>query len=139
MANIATINERIETIRASERVTKSELATISRELLEYMAVDKSNDIDAVNRLFGALTPMNLKVAGMFFSHFLPWKFDGDTVSFGKRFKGEKAVERAFDKCVEALADPNFNIWTWAADNVKIEKKKPDYLSCLLYTSDAADE
>lgn len=127
MANINKINERIETIRASERVTKAELSAISRELLEYIAIDQSDDIDAVNRLFSALTPMNLKTAGLFFSHFLPWKFDKDAVSFGKKFKGKDAVAKAYDKIVECLADETFNVWTWAHANVRMEKAKPDYV------------
>ncbi len=129
MAQLAVINARIEKLGNAERVTKAELAALSRELLEYVCIDggkgePSHDIDAVNRTIAVLTPMNKRTASIFFPEFLPWSFDEKTGRFGKMNK------KAFDKKAEAikawLADDTNDIWRWALDNIRMDKKPPEY-------------
>ena len=127
----ATINTRIETLRASERITKLELSLISREILAYVmgddgVVEASHDIDSVNRLIAVLTPMNKKTACLFFSTFLPFAFDEQTCKFGSMQK-KKALKQA-GLIPEFLADAGNDIWVWAENNIKMEKKNIDYLA-----------
>ena len=124
MANLNTINARIETLKNAERVTKAELGSLSRELLEYVMLDKSYDIDAVNRTIAVLTPMNKKTAVLFFNAFLPFQFDEETNTFGKMQK--KHVAKKVEAITTWLEDEGNSIWTWAADNVKVEAKEVDW-------------
>ena len=62
MANLATINTKIEALAQAEKVTKAVLSELSRELLDYVLVDGTHDIAAVNRTLAVLTPMNKQTA-----------------------------------------------------------------------------
>lgn len=119
----ATVYARLEAIAAAEKITRVELAALSREALMY--VPESNDIDLVNRLLGVLTPMNRETAIQFFRHFLPWEVeetkDGEFSRFGKRMKKEKQVKRRMDAITEFLADEANTIWTWAGENLEVNK------------------
>lgn len=121
----AVVYGRLEAIAAAEKITRAELAALSRELLIY--VPETHDIAIVNRLIGVLTPMNKKVSIMYFTHFLPWEVerdsDGNFVSFGKMMKKEKQVKRRMDAITEWLADEDNTMWTWAETNVDLTKKK----------------
>lgn len=114
-----------EAIAAAEKITRVKLAELSRDLLVY--VPETDDIDIVNRLLGVLTPMNRETAIMFFSYFLPWDVEHDKEGtfqrFGKRTKGERSVKKKLDEISVHLKDEKFSIWTWAKDNVKIDKKR----------------
>jgi uncharacterized protein YfeS len=129
MAQLIVINERIKKLGNAERVTKAELSALSRELLEYVMLDggkgeASFDIDAVNRTLAVLTPVNKRAACLYFPEFLPFAFDADNARFGKMKK--KGKEKAIEAIKEWLADDTNDIWKWAADNVKMEKKPPEY-------------
>lgn len=125
MADKNTLIERIEKIANSERVTKAELSALSREMLEYLSVEDSNDIGMLNRLIGVLTPMNKKTATLFFSSHLHFKSDDDGV-FGKKIKAPKIVDSYKQKVVDFLADENNDIWSWAARNVKVQQNPVDF-------------
>lgn len=123
---------RIDSIATAEKVTKKELGLLSRELLTYIVLDDSNDIDMVNRLIGVLSPVNKRVAVLFFDHFLPFKaeFDGEGkrkvfVRFGGKEKGERKLSRYADNVTSFLEDEYNNIWTWQASHVDVDKV-PDY-------------
>ena len=73
--DIKTINTKIEAVHASERITKAVLGELSRDLLEYIYVNDSQDITPVSRLLSGLTPMNKATSILFFKNFLAWKFD----------------------------------------------------------------
>lgn len=124
MANLNTINTRIETLKNAERITKAELSALSRELLDYVLIDKSFDIDAVNRTIAVLTPMNKKTACLYFVAMLPFAFDEDTCSFGKMNK--KKAGAMTEAVIEWLDNEANDIWSWAADNVKVEAKEVDW-------------
>lgn len=125
MADKNTIIARIEAIANSEKITKVELSALSREMLEYLSVEDSNDIGMLNRLLNVLTPMNRKTAVLFFSAFVHFKVDDDG-TFGKKLKAQKQIDSKKQKVVDFLADADNDIWTWAAQNVRVEKKPVDF-------------
>lgn len=122
---LAVINTRIDNIAGAEKITKSELGILSREILTYVVLNASGDVQVVNRLLTVLTPMNLKVSQLFFSEFLPHKFEDGL--FGGKFKGEKKLDEYFHKTKEFLSNEDNNIWTWAAKNVEVKAKPKDYV------------
>lgn len=123
MANLNQINTRIEAIKASERTTKKELGLVSREVLEYTT--EHMDAQVINRLVAVLTPMNKKTAIQFFSAFTPFKWVAETGVFGAVKKKVK------DQAIAAMQDflaTDGDIWSWAEDHLKVEKKEPNFLS-----------
>ena len=51
-------------------------------------------------------------------------FSGNTFNrFGKMLQGEKKIAKRMDAITEFLKDESNNIWTWADENVQIDKKK----------------
>ena len=114
----------LERVKEGENITRPALGQISRELLLY--VPESQDIEAVNRLIGVLTPMNRRAAILYFSHFLPWEVekdnDGNFVRFGKKFEGEKKTKRRMSLIDEWLKDEANNFWTWTDVNIQIKQK-----------------
>ena len=125
MSKLDNINANIEKLAASEKVTKAVLSELSRSLLDYVAIEGTWDIAAVNRTINVCTPMNRKTAILFFNALLPNKFDENTQAFGGLDKKRK------DKQVEAIREflsvEANDIWSWAEQNVKVEAKDPDYL------------
>ena len=122
--DIKTINTKIEAVHASERITKAVLGELSRDLLEYIYVNDSQDVTPVSRLLSGLTPMNKATAILFFKNFLAWKFDDVACTFTK--KNKKKYEDSLLAAELFLANEDSNIWTWAAANVKIEAKEIDW-------------
>lgn len=120
----AVVYGRLDAIAAAEKVTRVELAALSRELLAY--VPDTHDIDIVNRLIKVLTPVNRKVAILFFAHFLPWEEektpDGTHQRFGKMMKSENTIKRRLDAIAAFLKDQDATIWTWGEKNIEIKKK-----------------
>lgn len=117
----AAFNESLEAIRNSEQITKRELRALSRTVLE--ATHATGDILFVNNLVAVLTPVNKKVANLYFKEFTGFTFDEATMRFTK--KSKKRYEQAALSSVEFLADPLNNIWSWAERNVEVEKKDFD--------------
>lgn len=116
---LKTIESRIEQLSSSERVTKEQLGHASREILIYMTGAGENDIAIVNRLLEVLTPMNRKTALLFFKHFLPFKEEDG--AFTTKMKGEKKLGRKATLVADFLVEEANTIWTWAAENVTIDK------------------
>lgn len=116
---------RLDAIANAEKITRKELGAFSVEALTYVV--ESHDIDIINRLINILTPMNRKVAILYFGHFLPWEQekDGDEVfqRFGKMMNKQKKVNRRLDLIKEWLSDEKNNIWTWADTNLDLYKVK----------------
>lgn len=123
-AKKVSINGKIEALGNAERITKKVLGELSRELIDYVFVSKSNDIDAVNRTLNACTPVNRKVAVMFFAAFLPFQW----IEEEGRFAGlkKKQIDKKLPLCIDFLASDK-TIWDWAEENVKVEQKEIDYL------------
>lgn len=105
----------------SEKVTKAELLSLSRTVLEAMHI--TQDIGYVNRLIAVLTPVNRKVAIMYFQEFTGFKWNPDNQQFTT--KDKKNYEERHAKALAFLEDPLNNIWSWAAREVEVEKKEFD--------------
>ena len=120
------VYNQLETLKASERVTKKVLAQCSRDALVY--VMQTHDIAFINRLLKVLTPMNRKAATLYFCHFLPWEQEKNTnkvfLRFGK-MKKERAVKKAREAISDWLSDRKNNIWTWADQNIEVEQVQVD--------------
>lgn len=140
---IASITE----LQQAETVTKKLLGTLSRQLLAYTV--RTEDVRPINALLGngdndkpVLTPMNFKVACKYFHAFLPftsnWSEASEYVnnSQGKRIalKFSKKNKKQFDDksivILEWLEDRKNNIWTWADDNIQLEKRPTDWRKLL---------
>lgn len=119
----ATIEANIVKVAASEHVTKSVLSVLSRELLAY--VYETNDVAMVTRLINVLTPVNKKVACLYFPAFLGWSFNGEELTFGKKLK-DKAYAKKYDAACEFLQDDDNNIWVWADKEIVMQTKPKDY-------------
>lgn len=115
---------RLEAIAAAEKITRKELAELSRELLIYVV--ETQDIDIVNRLIQILTPMNKRAAILYFGHFLPWSKetddDGVFTRFGKKMSGDKKVKRKLEEITAWLIDESNNIWVWSDANIEVKQK-----------------
>jgi ubiquinone biosynthesis protein UbiJ len=122
----------IDALAQSEHVTKRELMHLSRSVLE--ATHETGDIQYVNKLIAILTPVNKKVAIVFFRHFTGFSFDDKLAMFTK--KSKKRYAEAFVQYVQFLADPHNNIWTWAARNIEIEQKEFDLKKVTDYVRNA---
>lgn len=108
----------IDALLQSEQVTKRELRTISRTVLE--ATHETGDIAYVNRLIGVLSPVNRKVCIVYFKHFTGFSFDDKLGLFTK--KSKKRYAKAFAEYVQFISEPGNNVWTWAERNIEIEQK-----------------
>lgn len=108
----------LDAIQQAEQVTKRELLALSRTVLEF--VHETGDIGPVNQLLAVLTPVNKKVARLFFVHFTGFHFDDVSMLFIK--KSKKRYPDALAAYKEFVADPHNNIWTWAQRHVEVEAK-----------------
>jgi hypothetical protein len=115
------IDASIEALAAAEKITKKELGSLSRTILEYIIVGESTDIATVNRLLGVLTPMNKQAAELYFEHFLPYVQD-DKGLFGAAIKKQAKKDAKIAEALAWLEDENNNIWAWAADNIEVKAK-----------------
>lgn len=129
----AQISKRIVAIAAASVSLFVELGAVSRDLLTY--VPQSNDIGAVNRLLDVLNRTDRQHAVLFFSEFLPWKFNDITKHFGAKLGGERrladmATEReTFLKTMITTDDGKEHeatIWDWVEVNVNVAERKVDY-------------
>ena len=108
----------IDALLQSEQVTKRELRSLSRTVLE--ATHETGDIAYVNRLIGVLSPVNRKVCIVYFKHFTGFSFDDKLGLFTK--KSKKRYAKAFAEYVQFIAEPGNNVWTWAERNIEVEAK-----------------
>lgn len=108
-------------LAASEKVTKESLRELSRTVLN--AHHATEDVSYINKLIEVLTPVNRKVAVLYFKEFGGFIYDAKALRFVK--KSKKHYDDAHAKAMEFLADPHNNIWTWAERNVEVEAKPFD--------------
>lgn len=108
----------LDMVRGAEDVTKRELRALSRTVLE--AVHVTGRIGYVNELVGVLSPVNKKVARLFFRHFTGFHFDETANIFTKK-SGKRYLD-AKKESEEFLADPNNNIWSWAERHIEVSPK-----------------
>lgn len=122
--DIKTINTKIETLAKAEKITKAVLGELSRDLLEYVYINDSQDITPVNRLLSVLTPMNKRTSVLFFKNFLAWKFDDEAQLFTK--KNKKHYDDKLLAVELFLGNEDNTIWSWYEANVKLEQKEIDW-------------
>lgn len=110
-------NKAVKKIASAEKVTKEVLRTVSRDIL--VATHETGDIGFVNRLIAILTPVNKKVAILYFKEFTGFRYDDAALMFTT--KNKRTYEEAHKAYANFIAEPANNIWTWAERNVEIEK------------------
>ena len=109
----------LATLAKSEKVTKETLRNLSRDVLA--AHHQTQDVSYINKLIAVLTPVNRKVATVFYAEFSGFRqLDG---VFTKKDKAN--YDKAQEASVVFLEDPLNNIWTWAEREVSVEKKEFD--------------
>jgi hypothetical protein len=108
----------INKLAESEKVTKSELKTVSRSILQ--ATHETGQVMYMNKLVSILTPVNKKVAVLFLKAFTGYIYDEVLGAFTK--KSKKKYDEAFADYVEFMNDPHNNIWTWANKHVEVAHK-----------------
>lgn len=118
---LATFDAAIIKLQDSERITKAVLLELSRSVLE--AIHMTEDIGHINRLISVLTPVNRKVAILYFTEFSGFKWSAENQQFTTKNKKEYLV--CCQKTIAFLEDVNNNIWTWAAREIDIEPKAFD--------------
>lgn len=117
-----TIDQRIEAVEASEKVTRDILRDLSRDVL--FALHEHGDIGFVNRVMLAkTTSINKKALRMFFQEFTGFFYSKETDTFEKKDKRQYDAKQA--ACLEFLADPHNNFWTWADREIEMERKAFD--------------
>jgi succinate dehydrogenase flavin-adding protein (antitoxin of CptAB toxin-antitoxin module) len=131
---IETINNNTAALKKSEKVSKALLIALSRDILFYLYLDEVNDtvgsgdVTPINRVLRVLSPMNKQMAIHFFKHFAAWRYDNDLGEFTT--KNKKQYDKKLELVKEFLDDEDNNIFSWAADNIKVEAKEVDYLAKL---------
>lgn len=105
----------INKLAESEKVTKTELKTLSRSIL--IATHTTGQVVYMNKLVSILTPVNKKVAVTFLKCFTGYIFDDVLGAFTK--KSKKKYEQAVKDYEEFMADPHANIWTWADKHIDV--------------------
>lgn len=108
----------LEELAGAERITKEHLRFLSRDVLE--AHHATEDVAFINQLIPVLTPVNRKVAILYFKNFSGFQWDDEAKRFSK--KNKKKYDDAHKASMDFLADPLNNIWVWAERNVEIEQK-----------------
>lgn len=109
----------LATLAKSEKVTKETLRELSRNVLA--AHHQTQDVSYMNKLIAVLTPVNRKVASLFFA-----EFSGFRQTDGVFTKKDKAnYDKAHETAIMFLEDPLNNIWTWAEREVAVDKKEFD--------------
>lgn len=105
----------------SEKITKAVLLDLSRSVL--MAHHETQDVGYVNRLVAVLTPVNRKVAILYFKEYSGFKWNDDNQQFS--VKDKKNYDERLAAALAFLEDPLNNIWSWAAREIEIEPKAFD--------------
>jgi hypothetical protein len=121
--NKETIESNIVLVAAAEKVTKAALRTLSRELIAY--VYETDDIAMVNRLLQVLTPVNKRVACLYFPTFIAWAFNEKTCAFGKQSKA-KAFNKKYEAACDWLKAESNDIWLWADNEIQMQVKPKNY-------------
>jgi hypothetical protein len=112
----------IRALQESERVTKSTLGFLSRDVLEALHTEgkTQGDIQYINRLLSVLTPVNRATAVLFFQAFSGHLYNEKEQCFGKKDKSLYEEKRLH--AMANIANDSWNIWVWAKDHVKVEAK-----------------
>lgn len=111
-------SEALERIGKAESVTKNELKTVSRTMLEAWHI--TGNVHYINRLLKVVTPVNKKALIVFSKHFGGFSYDEVLGEF--THKSKKRYDTAHKLALEFLADPHNNLWTWAERHIEVQQK-----------------
>jgi hypothetical protein len=111
----------IISLAGAEKITKAVLLDLSRSVLEAHHI--TEDVGYINRLIAVLTPVNKKVAVLYFKAFSGFKWSDEKQEFVS--KNKKEYDACHKAAIDFLNDPLNNIWTWAAREIEIEAKEFD--------------
>jgi len=109
----------IKELAKAEKITRAVLLDLSRSVLE--AFHATQDVYYLNEITKVLTPVNRKVAVLYFKAFSGFMYNEEEQIFTK--KDKKNYDAVQIKAMEFLEDPLNNIWSWAQRNVEIEPKE----------------
>lgn len=109
----------VKKLAGAEKITKEVLRELSRSTLEALHV--TEDVAYINKVVSALTPVNRKVAILFFHQFAGFRQENGV--FGKKDKSKYEAAKA--AAMAFLEDPMNNIWSWAEREVDIAPKEFD--------------
>lgn len=114
----AQLIEFIEQVGQAEKITKTGLSVLSRNLIMFCIEHKNAAL--VNTLLwsGKLTPRNQQLAILYFEEFLPFSQQDDKErTLFKNFSERKMDSKKAN--IEAWLDDEKNdIWVWASTNIK---------------------
>lgn len=127
-----TFDGRLKKLANAEKLTRETLRDLSRELL--LVTQETEDIGYVNRVVCALTPVNRKVAILFFKEFSGFVWNDEEGKFSR--KDKKKYDQIAAIATAQLVDPHFNLWTWAERNVEIEPKPFDLAKITTFAASA---
>jgi hypothetical protein len=135
----AAFEGQLNSLASAEKITKDTLRDLSRDVLYVLF--ETEDISFVNRVTAALTPINRKVALLFFKAHTGFKFERETGKFIS--KDKKVYDKVAENTLNLLnEDPHFNLWTWADKNIEVEVKPLDLSKITVFVKNAlkkADE
>lgn len=113
-------NASLDEVKKSEDVTKRELRTLSRTVLE--AHHCTENVGYINQLLGVLSPVNRRGCVEYFKEFSGFKYDDSTKLFSK--KDKKNYDEKHKASLLFLEDPLNNLWTWADRHLKMSRTPP---------------
>lgn len=116
----------IAALSGAEKITRTELSTLSRITLEALHTEAEGnsaygDIRIINDILPILTPINRQAVTEFFKEFSGFSFDGKNNRFTS--KDKKNYDAAVALSYEFLEDPLNNLWTWAGRHLNEITKK----------------
>lgn len=125
-------DKNLKALGKAEKLTRELVKDMSRDVLNALYV--TEDSGKLNQFIAVLSPVNRKVAILFYREFSGFKWDEDEAMFGK--KDKKGYDKAKGKGVRELEDPHFNLWTWSEKNIEMEVKPLDLAKITAYAKGA---
>lgn len=137
--NTAQLETLIVELAKAEKITKKNLAVLSRELLVHAIENK--DASLVNKVMSSetLSPVNLRIARLYFDAFMPFAHvEVDRVENGKAVKvlhsfknySERRAVKLLEVVEQWLENPANDIWSWQEKEIQIDKKPAEYAAKL---------
>lgn len=112
---------KVSRLGKTENVSKTLLSELSRSILSYH-LNGGHDVRIVNKLLTVLSPVNMKVARLYFKYFLPYRFNDETNQFGGLILKEAKKEQLYLAMGSFLHDAANDIWSWEKNHITIDEK-----------------
>lgn len=111
------LDQAVATLSQSEKLSKDTMKVWCNHVVDM--VHAYGQVAYLNKIIGVLSPMNKKVAIEFFKHFAGYHYNKDTREFDG--KSKKRYIQAVTDWKVFKEDPLKNIWTWAEQNIVVER------------------